>query len=310
MRVSSIVSQIATYCEPFHTQMPRNVLCHRRAPQPVLSRPCFGHVQTIHEHRQFFRTHDYTASLLRAGPAKTTLLQSLGANPQPAAIPHQNLQAASCAIREQEQMTAQRILAQTIANQPVQTVESLAHVHPFDGDVDLRCRAQAKHHAFSATRISRVNSASPNTHPLSMRRPLLSTRAKPVATSAADATSTSTKRCSGRFARRRYRPSVLRSIPVCRQYSICVSPLARYCSSSCAISSSLRRRAMTPVSLGSGMPFKRVSSNAYGQMLKYSCLRSSIQESKCRLSPAQPGTQSRRRDLISRNAWVLPAAST
>jgi hypothetical protein len=62
------------------------------------------------------------------------------------------------------------------------------------------------------------------------------------------------KRSGSTPLRRRYRASVLRTIPVRRQYSICVRPLVRYWSNSCSISSVLRRRAMPLVSAASRSP--------------------------------------------------------
>src|SRR5471030_492277 len=82
------------------------------------------------------------------------------------------------------------IFAETVPHQPVQTVESLPHIYTLDGNVDLGCRPQPKHHAPSTTRIRRANSASPNRQPLSIRRPLPSTSAKPAPDLASDSTLT------------------------------------------------------------------------------------------------------------------------
>ena len=141
----------------------------------------------------------------------------------------------------------------------------ISHVHTFHRDVDLSCRTQAKHHAFSATRINRANSVSPNPQPLAMRRPFPSISTKPAPGSGGASNFTWTSRCSGRPTRRRYRPKLLRTIPLCRQYSIWESPLARNCCTTCWISSELRRRAMPPVSANLGPSLKRGSSHGYEQ---------------------------------------------
>src|SRR5881394_1843073 len=105
------------------------------------------------------------------------------------------------------------IFAETVAHQPVQAVESLPHIDTLDGDVDLGCWPQPEHHAPSTTRIRRANSASPNCQPLSIRRPLASTSAKPAPHSASDATWTLISCCGPTPPRRRQRPNVLRASP-------------------------------------------------------------------------------------------------
>src|SRR5436190_51943 len=78
-------------------------------------------------------------------------------------------------ITEQEQVAAQRIVTEAIANHAVQAIESLAHVDRVNGKEDLGCRAKAEHgrQQLSAMRINCGNSAWPH----SMRRPLPSTSA-------------------------------------------------------------------------------------------------------------------------------------
>src|SRR5262245_31288305 len=123
-------------------------------------------------------------------------------------------------------MAAQWILAELVTHQSIQAVESFVHVHAFDGDVDLGCRTQTKRHAVSAMRIRRPSSASPNAQSLAILRPLQSINTKPVPASGGASNFTLTKRCFEWLRRRRWRPNVLRTIPLCRQYSLCVSPLA------------------------------------------------------------------------------------
>src|SRR5204862_8012138 len=122
----------------------------------------------------------------------------------PAAAPHESLQAAPSAIREEEQMPTHWIFAETVAHQPVQAVESFPHIYTLDGDVDLGCWPQPEHHAPSTTRIKRANSASPNRQPLSIRRPLPSTSAKSaVGLATADSKLTRTNRSGSTPLRRR-----------------------------------------------------------------------------------------------------------
>src|SRR5438477_9937578 len=100
-------------------------------------------------------------------------------------------------------MTTHWIFAETVAHQPVQAVESLPHIYTLDGDVDLGCRPQPEHHAPSATRIRRTNSDSLNRQPLSIRRPLPSTSAKPTLGSVVDSTLTLINCCWSTPRRRR-----------------------------------------------------------------------------------------------------------
>jgi hypothetical protein len=72
------------------------------------------------------------------------------------------LQPITLAIAEQEQVPAQRVTQQTIADEPVQSLEPLAHIDDFRGQIDRRRWTQSKHglrpledsqQAFESTRI-------------------------------------------------------------------------------------------------------------------------------------------------------------
>jgi len=57
-------------------------------------------IQSIDEHGQFLCSHRYAACVLSGGPSKSAFLQTLGAHPQPAAIPYQRFQSRPRAVRE------------------------------------------------------------------------------------------------------------------------------------------------------------------------------------------------------------------
>lgn len=70
----------------------------------------------------------------RRVPQTLTIQQlrpSVGADPQSAAVPDDGFDPGARAIREQEQMPAQRIVSELIAHQSVQTFKALAHIHRF-----------------------------------------------------------------------------------------------------------------------------------------------------------------------------------
>jgi hypothetical protein len=63
---------------------------------------------------------------LRLG--ETPFLQPLGTDPESASVPDEDLQPIALAVAEQEQVPAQRLTRQTIADETVQPFEPLAHV--------------------------------------------------------------------------------------------------------------------------------------------------------------------------------------
>jgi hypothetical protein len=96
-------------------------------------------------------------------------------------LPDQSLQPSVRAIREQEQMAAQRIFPQVVPHQSMQSFEAFAHVNRFPRNVDFRRRTQSEHYAAPAIRISRANALSSKSQPDSIRRALPRTSVKPSA---------------------------------------------------------------------------------------------------------------------------------
>lgn len=95
-------------------------------------------------------------------PGETPFLQPLGTDPESASVPDEDLQPIALAVAEQEQVPAQRLTRQTIADETVQPFEPLAHVGDPGGQIDPCSWAQSKHglrplqdghQAFERTRI-------------------------------------------------------------------------------------------------------------------------------------------------------------
>ena len=63
--------------------------------------------------------------LTPAGPAKAPLFQPLGAKPQSAPVPEENLYSIPAPIAEQNQVAAQRFEPKPVPNQSMQTLEAL-----------------------------------------------------------------------------------------------------------------------------------------------------------------------------------------
>ena len=76
---------------------------------------------------------------------KASALEPLGAHPQSAAIPNKSFEPVVRFVGEEEEMAAQRILAESIADQAEESVEAFAHVDRLDTDVDL-CRDTETEH--------------------------------------------------------------------------------------------------------------------------------------------------------------------
>jgi hypothetical protein len=149
----------------------RNVLRGRAAPKPVSTRFCLCEIEPTYQHRQFLGPHCDAASLRPRRPRKSSFLESFGADPQSAAIPHQRFDSRATTVREEEQVTAQRIVPELITHHTVQSVEAFAHVDCVHAEVDA-CRWTEAEHSYtrSAAPIRSGNSASPH----SMRRPFAS----------------------------------------------------------------------------------------------------------------------------------------
>src|ERR1019366_6788693 len=78
-------------------------------------------------------------------PGETSFLQPLGTDPESASVPHEDLQPITLAVAEQEQVPAQRVTRQTIADETVQPLEPLAHVGDSRSQIDPCSWAQSKH---------------------------------------------------------------------------------------------------------------------------------------------------------------------
>ena len=106
----------------------------------------FSQIDPTQQQRKLFVTQDDLAlhiSGLR--PGETSLFQSLGTDPESASVPDEDLQPIALAVAEQEQVPAQRLTRQTIADETVQPFEPLAHVGDPGGQIDPCSWAQSKH---------------------------------------------------------------------------------------------------------------------------------------------------------------------
>jgi len=86
----------------------------------------FGQIDPTQQQRKLFVTQDDLAlSITGLRPGETPFLQPLGADPESASIPDEDLQPIALAVAEQEQVSAQRFARQSIPNQTVQPFELL-----------------------------------------------------------------------------------------------------------------------------------------------------------------------------------------
>ena len=106
----------------------------------------FGQIDPTQQQRKLFVTQDDLA-LRIAGlrPGEPTFLQPLGTDPESASIPDEDLQPIALAVAEQEQVPAQRLTRQTIADEAVKPLEPLAHVCYSCSQIDPCGWAQSKH---------------------------------------------------------------------------------------------------------------------------------------------------------------------
>jgi len=106
----------------------------------------FGQIDSTQQQRQLFVTQ-YDLALRIAGwrPGEASFLQPLGTDPESASVPHDDLQPIALAVAEQEQVPAQRLTRQTIADETVQPLEPLAHVGDPGGQIDSCGWSQPKH---------------------------------------------------------------------------------------------------------------------------------------------------------------------
>ena len=109
--------------------------------EPVPSRRPF---QPIQQQGQLFGPQT-AAGALPLRPAKRALLQTLGADPQPASIEQEYLNPVMTAIGEQKEMAGQRVLSQHALHARREPVETLAQVHWLQGHEDAVGGRQTQH---------------------------------------------------------------------------------------------------------------------------------------------------------------------
>jgi hypothetical protein len=105
-----------------------------------------GQIDPTQQQRKLFVTQD-DLDLRIAGfrPGETPFLQPLGADPETASVPDEDLQPIALAVAEQEQVPAQRLTRQSIPDQSVQPLEPLAHVGDSGSQIDPCGWTQSKH---------------------------------------------------------------------------------------------------------------------------------------------------------------------
>ncbi len=106
----------------------------------------FGQIDATQQQRELFVTQDDLALRITAlRPGETPFLQPLGADPESASIPDEDLQPIALGIAKQEQVPAKRLTRQSIADETVQPLEPFAHVGDPGGQIDPCSWAQSKH---------------------------------------------------------------------------------------------------------------------------------------------------------------------
>src|SRR5919108_3385320 len=181
--------QASTSCDLFLYQRGRPRRLDRQLPCRFADyfpkpRPTFAarQIDAAQQQRQLLLAqHHFALSGFRLRPAKAPLLQTLGANPQSAAIPEQQLQPIPLRVREDEDVPAQRLQLQLIAHQAVETLEAFTHVGAPRRQVDPRRQPYAKHAQPRSTTVSnRCSVSASKPQPISIRRPPGSATTKPL----------------------------------------------------------------------------------------------------------------------------------
>jgi hypothetical protein len=103
-------------------------------PMPL---PPRGDLDPVNEKRQIFRAQALAGSF-SFWPAKSAFLQAFCANEQPRTVPKQNLEPVARFIGEYEPMAAVGILLQHRLHPRIKAIETLAHVHRFQGHKNPR----------------------------------------------------------------------------------------------------------------------------------------------------------------------------
>src|ERR1700691_3860559 len=118
---------------------------HGLCAPPCLA-PRLGEVNPAHEHRPLLcvdRGFGLSPRILR--PAKASLFEPPGTDPQSAPIPEKDLESGPRTIAEQEEMAGKRVRLQPRSDQAIEAVEAFAHVCRSHRQVDLRGAADPKH---------------------------------------------------------------------------------------------------------------------------------------------------------------------
>src|ERR1700687_1923594 len=106
----------------------------------------FGQIDPTQQQRKLFVTqYDLALRITGLRPGETPFLQPLGTDPEAASVPDEDLQPIALAVAEQEQMPAQRVTRQSIADETVQPLEPLAHVGDSGSQIDPCGWPQSKH---------------------------------------------------------------------------------------------------------------------------------------------------------------------
>src|SRR5215470_12757541 len=103
-------------------------------------------VDAFDQHRELRRRKRYRAArLAQRGPDEVALLQSLGEETQPIAVPEQNFHRVCLSAAEGKQMTRERVLLEHCLHQDGQAVEALPHVGVTQRQMNLHARRNDQH---------------------------------------------------------------------------------------------------------------------------------------------------------------------
>jgi hypothetical protein len=73
------------------------------------------------------------------------LVEAFGADPEATAVEDEELQAGAGAVGEDEDMAAERVFGEVVADEAVEAVEAFAHIGGFGGDEDAGGGGEAEH---------------------------------------------------------------------------------------------------------------------------------------------------------------------
>src|SRR5262249_3795112 len=108
-------------------------------------------VDAFDQHRELRRRKRYRAArLAQRRPDEAALVQSLGKETQPAAVPKQNFHRVRLSAAEGKQMARERILLEHCLHQDRQAVEALPHIGVTERQVDLHARRNDQHLVLSS----------------------------------------------------------------------------------------------------------------------------------------------------------------